>query len=474
MFLIPVDIVSFSVPIFFLSVSSVSPENTLAHWGGEMVGESSMGTGITITFEGFAHEGGQAGAVNLVGDEFPDIHLTPGSGADGLFVGIPDSSISMDNNVSFFGRDFVATSGVAVFSPDLYQYPGNPAPSGVLVIDFETPTTSVGAYFLDVEGAVSSIEAFDGPGGSGHSLGRVTLQDRGDNSQSFEGIVAEGIQSAILNMGGGFDGVGIDDLCYGCVAKSEIDIKPLSCPNPLNPNDRGVLPVAILGMEDFDVNKIIPSSIKLVGVSPLRYSLEDVATPMIGECEVCTHWGADGFRDLSLKFSNQEILHALGEIRDGQILCLRLTGVLEDGSHIVGEDGVVIRFKRGGSQSAGFLQEDPPFSLFQNFPNPLVSTTTIRFAIPVDSRQSTDCRIDKNVSLKVFDLTGRLVKTLVECEQEAGFYTVEWDGKDDRGREILQGVYFYSLAARSGLAGEKILTRKMTKVRRKEEIQKPE
>jgi N-acetylneuraminic acid mutarotase len=61
-----------------------------------------------------------------------------------------------------------------------------------------------------------------------------------------------------------------------------VDIKPTSCPNPLNVTSKGVLPVAILGTEDFDVNKIDVASIRLDGVAPIRSSLEDVAAPPEG------------------------------------------------------------------------------------------------------------------------------------------------------------------------------------------------
>jgi uncharacterized repeat protein (TIGR01451 family) len=47
-----------------------------------------------------------------------------------------------------------------------------------------------------------------------------------------------------------------------------IDIKPTSCPNPFNVDGKGLLPVAIVGTEDFDVSKVDPTSVKLIGVSP--------------------------------------------------------------------------------------------------------------------------------------------------------------------------------------------------------------
>jgi hypothetical protein len=133
-----------------------------------------------------------------------------------------------------------------------------------------------------------------------------------------------------------------------------VDIKPQSCPNPLNVNDRGVLPAAILGTPTFDVTKIDVATVKLEGVSPLRSALEDVATPFvpfIGKTQAtdCTTAGADGHMDLTLKFDNQAIVAALGTVTDGEVRVLKLTGNLKPdfgGTPIVGEDVVVILKKK--------------------------------------------------------------------------------------------------------------------------------
>ncbi len=127
-----------------------------------------------------------------------------------------------------------------------------------------------------------------------------------------------------------------------------LDIKPQSCPNPFNVKSKGVLPVAILGTEEFDVSTIVPTSVRLAGVEPIRDSLEDVAAPLVdpNECE-CSTDGPDGFTDLTLKFETQAVLEALGEVNTGDILTLQLTGVLNDETSIEGADCVVIvgRFK---------------------------------------------------------------------------------------------------------------------------------
>jgi len=72
-----------------------------------------------------------------------------------------------------------------------------------------------------------------------------------------------------------------------------------------------------------------------------------------------------------------------------------------------------------------------------NFPNPFNPTTAIQYAI----------RQPGQVVLSIYDLRGRRVRTLVSEEQSAGTYTVVWQGRDDQGRQLGSGVYFYRIDA---------------------------
>ena len=75
--------------------------------------------------------------------------------------------------------------------------------------------------------------------------------------------------------------------------------------------------------------------------------------------------------------------------------------------------------------------------LSQNSPNPFGSSTVIRYHLP------SACR----VRLNVYDLTGKLVRTLLNGTQTAGHYAVEWNGKDSSGRKVTTGIYIYRLTA---------------------------
>lgn len=129
-----------------------------------------------------------------------------------------------------------------------------------------------------------------------------------------------------------------------------LDVKPQSCPNPFNTKSKGVLPVAVLGTEDFDVPTIDPATIRLTregyedSVSPLRWSYEDVATPFEGELCECHELGPDGYVDLTLKFDIQEVKETLDlEAEADNTIPLLITGNLKEeagGTPIEGSDCV--------------------------------------------------------------------------------------------------------------------------------------
>jgi hypothetical protein len=76
--------------------------------------------------------------------------------------------------------------------------------------------------------------------------------------------------------------------------------------------------------------------------------------------------------------------------------------------------------------------------LLQNFPNPFNPQTTIRYSI----------RESGWVNLSVFDVAGRLVRTLVDERQSpSSDLSVDWDGRDSNGQAVASGVYFYRLTA---------------------------
>jgi hypothetical protein len=97
------------------------------------------------------------------------------------------------------------------------------------------------------------------------------------------------------------------------------------------------------------------------------------------------------------------------------------------------------------------IQAPDRYVLAQNYPNPFNPSTTIAFEIPSAAHGK--------ISLTIYDMLGRQVRTLVGESAKAGSYRVEWDGLDDNGVQVSSGVYFYILQA-SGFRA----TRKMVKL----------
>jgi hypothetical protein len=77
------------------------------------------------------------------------------------------------------------------------------------------------------------------------------------------------------------------------------------------------------------------------------------------------------------------------------------------------------------------------FSVSQNHPNPFNPECVIAYALPIDCQ----------VTLKIYNILGQKVKVLVDEYQNAGYKSAKWDGKDDQGREVASGIYFYRLQA---------------------------
>ena|GEM_PF-2402891 len=143
-----------------------------------------------------------------------------------------------------------------------------------------------------------------------------------------------------------------------------LDIKPGSCPNSFNRNSHGVVPVALVGTESFDVTMVDIPTVRLSrtdGVGgevapnegpPGPHSVfEDVATPSTGEPCDCHHLAGDGIVDLSMKFRTDDVVEIL-ELNDlgmGDELELIITGLLTDGTEFTSAGDCILIVPRGVS-----------------------------------------------------------------------------------------------------------------------------
>ncbi len=98
------------------------------------------------------------------------------------------------------------------------------------------------------------------------------------------------------------------------------------------------------------------------------------------------------------------------------------------------------------------VEEDPQdatlhFAVWQNLPNPFSSETRIVYTIPYAS----------HCIVRIYDLSGGLVHTLVDEQQKAGIHEVCWDGKDGFGNRAKNGIYFYRVTAGTNTATRKLV-----------------
>ncbi|MCP4705371.1 MAG: T9SS type A sorting domain-containing protein [candidate division Zixibacteria bacterium] len=87
------------------------------------------------------------------------------------------------------------------------------------------------------------------------------------------------------------------------------------------------------------------------------------------------------------------------------------------------------------------------YTLNQNYPNPFNPSTTIQFSLP---------RLSK-VEIEVYNILGQTVRNLVNDEKPAGQYQVTWDGRDNSGKTVSSGIYFYKIKTDNFTSSKKML-----------------
>jgi YVTN family beta-propeller protein len=203
--------------------------------------------------------------------------------------------------------------------------------------------------------------------------------------------------------------------------------------------------------------------------------------PPVGECMEKLRVAKNvmnlrGYRE-TVAFARQELLallfnvasgnlHLAGQASaDGATISMAITyvdGLIDDG---ITENDDLARdiakdINKGKVVRAGTIPLDTPnimytggrgkFGLAQNCPNPFRDWTIVQFSIPEPV----------HVWLGVYDVTGRLVRTLVDGQERPGSYRIFWDGSDNRGQQVASGLYFCKFEA-----GGFTKTRKMIFVR---------
>jgi hypothetical protein len=87
------------------------------------------------------------------------------------------------------------------------------------------------------------------------------------------------------------------------------------------------------------------------------------------------------------------------------------------------------------------------YRLAQNYPNPFNPSTTIKY----------DMKDKGLVTVRIYDVAGRLVRTLVNETKDAGAYSAVWDGRNNIGADVASGIYFYKMDTAGFVATKKLV-----------------
>ncbi|MEA1877499.1 MAG: FG-GAP-like repeat-containing protein [Bacteroidota bacterium] len=262
----------------------------------------------------------------------------------------------------------------------------------------------------------------------------------GDNVLNIDssnvGLVAEGIGRYIGEVGYGYDGSWNKSLFVGNTAPNNITALEYTGSDPLSPD--GYAESVIYSGELEIVHTTITTD--SLGVVDTTYSDAPWGYPS----RIQTNWDGelldfdgDGKKELLVSFESME------DSLDTIIQTWNATDSLYDETvtSVVNPKAWTYIIIENGSLPVSVV--DPitfispeDYRLEQNYPNPFNPTTSINYTLP----------INRKVSLKVYNVTGQLVRTLVNNELiSAGSHEAVWNGMSDSGKQVASGVYFYSL-----------------------------
>ncbi len=354
---------------------------------------------------------------DLDGDTFPDVVMVGGSGRIGLWHGkngtlFPGFPVDISTQES--GQSFIVRG-----TPCLGDITGDGIP------DIVVGTQTASVYAVSVAGEVLPgfpLKALD------NIEGGPLLWD--------------------------IDGDGHTNLLFGSFDKNVYAFdtpgifNPVSCPWPMFRHDQRN-------------TGFVATSF----ATPLEPALAGLAARMTPEgVELSWRFGVDGssamagwlVRRQALPDGVEELLAAPSRSGGGVV-------TLVDGSAL---PGTRYSYRVSGIDRSGreirfapipFLVPEgsaPMLPFLGNSPNPFHHATAISYTVAGAGEAPRPVRLD------VFDVQGRRVRTLVDDPQAPGSYTTPWDARNDQGRQVEAGVYFYRLTA-----GGETLTRKLTVIR---------
>jgi hypothetical protein len=225
------------------------------------------------------------------------------------------------------------------------------------------------------------------------------------------------------------------------MVQATIDIDP----NTLNLKSNGKWVTCYIELPaGYDVEDIDKASVALTSIndSVIEPPLFRTGPTGIGDYD----W--DSIPDLMVKFDRQTLIEELELIIVPPVdIRLTIKGTLIDETQFEGTDVIHVIRPGSNNQNAGSNTSSSGCYISNVWPNPCISTAFINCMLNEDTY----------VDLKIYDVNGRLIKVLVGDYMEADEYELCWDGKDTRGNDVKNGVYFCKMTAGGVTSTKKLL-----------------
>ncbi|MGB2697244.1 MAG: FlgD immunoglobulin-like domain containing protein [Candidatus Zixiibacteriota bacterium] len=157
---------------------------------------------------------------------------------------------------------------------------------------------------------------------------------------------------------------------------------------------------------------------------PLNDSVNISVEPDCGECSLETPAGSS-VKEWKVTFETENCATGWRQV----------VVEVQDSCGKVGSGTTYVKLGEPSDVAEGNSERITSFFLKQNYPNPFNLSTEISFQLPQE------CKVD----LKIYNLKGQRVKTVVEKEMNRGVHILHWDGTDDGGNLVASGIYFYKL-----------------------------
>ena len=145
----------------------------------------------------------------------------------------------------------------------------------------------------------------------------------------------------------------------------------------------------------------------------------------------------DNINDTTISISSNSLDQLLSASSQSESVLTYLVEASDEEFTIASSDRGLFVLNRGSLNADNVQLYPETFALHQNYPNPFNPVTSIRYDLPQD----------EFVNITVYDMLGRIVRSLVNIQQAAGYHSIKWNATSDRNEPVSAGLYIYTIQA---------------------------